>query len=282
MIGRTISPSEATDFQFCQKFWYNRRHLCMIPQKIGYKELAAMMGQTVGWMYDLHIRQEPFDGIEYFTANLEAQLALGRQYDYNGVEEYVPKVKQLILNHFKSLCESEPRWLGDGKIIASEPVMAMWGNSRQDLVVELPSWKGMVVDIKCKLKADSPKFATSRDIDLNGNQAQMYPLAWNSLNLPLKIKVMRFVYLQDGREPIIEDTIINIKRTERWLQAYHNVVGQINILEAHPESMANRITENPYHITPWGYPCEYLNYCMQGEDPQGALGEFIQIERVRT
>jgi hypothetical protein len=276
---RAISPSEMTDFTFCQKYWYNKRHLEMVPIKIGYRDLAAYMGVTVGWSIDQSIKGIEHDARGYFHTLLEDQLALGREYDF-GVEDYMEKyqIDVLVDTHIRNVWDNQETWLQGGEIIASEPVMMEWGQARQDLILKDTQGLGVVLDFKCKLKADSDKFPISRDIDTYGNQRHLYPLAWDSQS-DLKIKTVRFVYIQEGRQPIVEDCIVEPRRQARWLQAYQNVCESIEEYEKEIDLIPYDLTENPYHMTPWGYPCEFRDYCMSGENPQGALGQFIQVER---
>ena len=278
---RSISPSELSDFTFCQKFWYNKRKLGMVLRKLTIRDLSAMMGQTVGWSIDQTIKNgnnERIYGVDYFKALIQKQLDLGREYDF-GCLDYVPKIERLVETLIDNIWAHQDLWLGDCKVVASEPVMQEWGQARQDLVLQTPEGDGIVLDFKCKLKADSDKFAISRDIDLHGNQAQLYPMAWNSLDHPLKIKIMRFVYIQEGRKPIVEDQIINLRRQGRWYQSYEATKTQIHFLEHVADPIEDNLTENPYHMTPWGYPCEFREYCASGEQGFGGASEFIQVER---
>lgn len=281
---RNISPTEMSDFTFCQKLWYYKRKGELVPIKIGFKDIAAYMGITVGWSVDQTIKKINHNPEDYFATLLQEQLNLGRVYDFN-VESKVETLPQLITKHITNIWEYQDTWLKGGTIIASEPIMTEFGNARQDVIIEDPQGFGVVGDFKCKLKADSTAFPISRDIDLYGNQAQLYPLAWNQEQGIPTIKTMRFIYIQEDRKPIIEDQIINPRRQEKWLKGYENVVHKINMLEILEEpnsgNMIDYLTENPHHITPWGYPCEFREYCASGEHEQGVLSEFIQAERVK-
>ena len=238
------------------------------------------MGSTVGWMVEKHYKGDRVNlelGMEYLHSQTDEQLLLGRKWGW-GVEPYMEKVEWLVGCHFTSVLDHEQVWLQGGTIKAIEPIMLDWGMARQDMILEDTRGDGIVLDWKCKLKTDSDKFSISRDIDLMGNQAELYPLAWNSSDHPLKIKKVRFVYLMEGKAPLVEDRRVDPRRSEQWYKGYMNTVGQINMLELHPESIHDKLTENPYHITPWGYPCELRDHCVGGEHPQGVLEKFIQIE----
>jgi len=277
---RTISPSEATQFQFCPKLWFYSRKLGLVPRDIGFKELAGMMGSTVGWMIEQHYGGHQVSlemGVEYFHQQTDQEIADGRKWGW-GVEAYMEKVEWLIRSHYESVLANEQVWLQGGRIVAIEPIMLDWGRARQDMVLEDTRDDGVVLDWKCKIKADSDKFSISRDIDLYGNQAELYPLSWNSSDRVPKIKKVRFVYLMEGKAPLVEDRRVDHRRSERWLQGYMNTVMRINQLELSPQ-MEDQLTENPYHITPWGYPCEFRDHCTQGEHSQGVLEGFIQVER---
>ena len=277
---RMISPSELTDFTFCQKYWFNKRKLGLVSKKIDHRDLAAMMGQSVGWYMDQVFKGvESRNAIVYFYSLLDEAKANGRTYGYGIDEKTIEKVEYKIADHIDTLMTYEQDWLQGGTVIASEPVMNEWGQARQDIVIEGPAGEGIIGDFKCKYSDKKKSFAVSRDIDLYGNQKELYPLAWNSTNHPLVITKMRFIYSVEGARPIVEDVLVNPKRQVRWLQQYNNVVEQIHNLELTPTTICDKIIENPYHITPWGYECEFRTYCMSGEHDQGALVEFIQIER---
>lgn len=285
---RTISPSEATNFAFCQKYWYNRRHLGMIPRKIGYKDLAGFMGSSVGWGVEgyyttqpqLTIQQAVQDALDEYHYLTFDQFTLGREWDW-GVEEYSERIPRLIEHHLTNILTHPEIWLGEGKVICVEYPMGGWGNSRTDMVIEESDGTGTVLDWKCKLKAESDKFSISRDIDLMGNQSELYPLAWNSLEIGPVIKRVRFVYLMEGKLPLIEEKVILRERQVQWLKGYGNLTAQINNLELTPEHIHDKLIENPYHITPWGYPCEYVEYCKHGEGGFGGAEGFIQVEKVK-
>lgn len=276
---RTISPSEMTDFAFCQKYWYNKRKLNLVSRKISHRDLAAMMGQSVGWSIDNTFKgimnKSPWD---FFQSLLDEQLGLGREYDFGVDEGKVKEAKQKVTEHIDNLWEHKDLWLGKGTVIASEPIMEDWGLARQDIVIEEYTGSGTVADFKCKYSDKEVSFAKSRDVDLYGNQAMLYPIAWNSLNHPVKITKVRFIYSVIGKPPIIEEVVCQQLRQEKWLQSYYNTVAQINMLELTPETIHDRLLENPYHQTPWG-ACEFREFCSQGEHGQAGLGEFIQVER---
>jgi len=276
---RAISPSELTDFTFCQKLWFNKRKLGLVSKKIGHKDLAMMMGVVVGWYMDQRFRGVYPDFAGYFEDVLSQARNQGRVYDYGITEEVIYGLLRKINEHIQSLTTYQESWLKGGTVIASEPIMYDWGEARQDLIIEGPGGEGIVADFKCKYSDKQNSFAISRDIDLYGNQKELYPLAWNSQDHQLKITKMRFIYSTPGKAPIVEDVLVNPRRQIRWLKHYDTVVKQIHDLELTPDEMCDRVTENPYHITPWGYECEFRTYCMSGEHDQGALTEFIQIER---
>ncbi len=273
---RTISPSELTDWTFCQKYWYNKRTRNLVSNKISHRDLAAMMGTTVGYAMDGRYRGiASIECESYFWDLVKEQRSLGRTWDYGIEEDTLDRVLEKITNHIETLMTYEDQWLEGATVIASEPIMEEWGLARQDLVVETTTGAGRVIDFKCKYSDKATSFATSRDVDLYGNQAMLYPIAWNSQGFPLKITQMRFVYVVDGKPPIIEDVICNPKRQAKWLEMYDEACRQIYQHEAHPEVP---LLENPYHMTPWG-PCEFREYCASGEHEQGVLNEFIQVER---
>ena len=276
---RTISPSELTDWTFCQKYHFHKRKLGLVNRKISHRDLAAMMGTTVGYIMDCTynpVREKRGQFAEdYFWNLVKEQRSLGRTWDYGIEEETLDRVIGKIQSHINTLMAHEDQWLEGATVIASEPVMKEWGLARQDLVVETKTGIGRVIDFKCKYSDKATSFATSRDVDLYGNQAMLYPIAWNSQGFPLKITQMRFVYVVEYKPPIVEDVICNPKRQAKWLEMYDEACRQIYHHEEHLEAP---LLENPYHMTPWG-PCEFREYCNSGEHSQGVLNEFIQVER---
>ena len=254
----------------------------MVPKEITYKDLAMYLGTTVGWMYEQHFHKHtnlPQKGVEYFDTLLQTQRDLGRVYGW-GIEEDVERVKKKVDTLFQSLLYSEEMWTNGGKVIACERVLKEWGEARLDLAIEHPAGYGIIADIKCKISSKSAKFPISREIDLYGNQAELYPLAWNHEGNTLPIRLMRFIYLMEDKPVQIEDRVVDPVRSRQWLKSYQNITRQIDSLEREDiTTVRDELIENPYHFTPWGYACEFHKYCTLGEHPQAGLEEFIQVER---
>lgn len=259
----------------------------MVPRKIGYKDLAGFMGSSVGWGVEqwyiparvINTTSQLIEAtLGYYKRVIDQQLTLGREWDW-GVEEYSARIPNLIEHHLTNILTHPHIWLGEGKVICVEHPMEGWGNSRTDMIIEESDGTGTVLDWKCKLKAESDKFSISRDIDLMGNQSELYPLAWNSEGKGPVIKRVRFVYLMEGKLPQVEEKVILRERQAQWLKSYGVLTSQINTLELTPEHIHDKLIENPYHITPWGYPCEYVEYCKHGEGGFGGAEGFIQVEK---
>ncbi len=281
---RTISPSELTDWSFCQKYWYHKRQSGLVSKWLTHRDLAAMMGSTVGWYMEEWYGNKDLANIihtfgldyqDYFWSLVNEQRALGRVWDYGIDESTLEKVIGKIEHHCETLLNNEETWLQGAKVIACEPIMREWGEARQDMILEGPTGEGIVLDFKCKYSDKVTTFATGRDIDLYGNQSLLYPIAWNSQGRPPKITKVRFVYVVEGKLPIVEDVVCNPKRQAKWLAMYDEVCQQIYRAEQAPHPV---LLENPYHMTPYG-PCEFREYCASGEHEQGVLNEFIQVER---
>lgn len=258
----------------------------LVPRKIGYKDLAGFMGSSVGWGVEWYYKVKetiPLPTLrdltlENYHNSIREELSKGREWDW-GVEAYSERIPALIEHHLYNILNHQKIWLGDGRVVSVEHPMEGWGNSRTDMVIEESDGTGTVLDWKCKLKAESDKFSISRDIDLMGNQSELYPLAWNSEGVGPTIKRVRFVYLMEGKLPLVEEKVVLRERQAQWLKGYGVLTSQINTLELTPESIHDKLIENPYHITPWGYPCEFVEHCKMGESNQGGVEGFIQVER---
>lgn len=275
-----ISPSEATDFQFCQKYWYNKRHLGLVPRDISFKDLAAYMGITVGEMVEGWIQGEDISvqKIEDTIAGkLQEQYDLGRQLGF-GVENHVEKLGGMVAGHFDKLVSNTGVWMEDCTIVGCETVLEDWGNARTDILLEHKNGYLIIVDLKCKYSKNTETFTISRDIDLWGNQSMLYPIAI-SQKYDKPVEYMRFVYCVEGKLPQVFEQRMNRSRQLKWLQMYGQTVKQIRALNKNPCTIPDLVLENPYHTTPWGYRCEFANYCLEGEHPQAAVHEFIQVER---